>query len=378
MSRESRITYTTTATDHCSSPSASDSRQPITISYANIDGVDIKLDVYIPLGAHGPTPAVLFFHGGGCFSGTRRNEGIGYFSWIERSYRYQALPFCLSESLPSGKALERGYLFITADYRLLHPFTGLDQLEDALRLFHFFDSEFNGKLGRAGEIITLAVDKIAVIGESGGGYIARLAALHAVPRPAALVSYYGMGGDMLSDFWLSVRELQSIPRERVAPFLETEPTEETGLPIFVQDGFFTDALRRADAFAWISQNGLFLDYLTGIHGLSERLRTLPGDQRASMIPRSVQKAFPEFLMDASVLHPPVLFVHSKDDTIVPLSESLNTDRQLKEAGVRTELFLIDGAKHGQVNTDGSAVVGVESAESAVFRFIDSVLKTNEI
>ncbi|KAF8546053.1 hypothetical protein OG21DRAFT_1260556 [Imleria badia] len=121
----------------------------------------------------------------------------------------------------------------------------------------------------------LDIDKIAVVGESGGGYIARLAALHAIPRPEVLVSYYGMGGDMLSDFWLSVCELQSMPRERVARFLETEPTKETGLPIFVQDGFFTDALRRTDAFAWISQNGLFLDYLTGIQGLSERLRTFP-------------------------------------------------------------------------------------------------------
>ena len=258
---------------------------------------------------------------------------------------------------------------------MLHPFTGLDQLEDALRLFHFLDSEFNGKLGRAGDTMTLDVDKIAVIGESGGGYIARLAALHAVPRPAALVSYYGMGGDMLADFWLNVRELQSIPRERVAPFLETEPTKETGLPIFVQDGFFTDALRRTDAFAWISQNGLFLDYLTGIHGLSKRLRTLPGDKRKSMVPKSAQKAFPEFYVDVSLPHPPVLFVHSKDDAIVPLSESLETHRQLKEAGVRTEIFLLDGAKHGQVSSDGSAVVGMESA---VFRFIDSVLKPNKI
>ncbi|KAG8215091.1 Alpha/Beta hydrolase protein [Butyriboletus roseoflavus] len=340
--------------------SALDSKQPLTISYANIADVDIKLDVYIPLGVHGPIPAVLFFHGGGCFSGTRRNEGISYYPWIERN------------------ALGRGYLFIAADYRLLHPFTGLDQLEDALRLFHFLDHEFNEILEQAGATMTLDVDKIAVIGESGGGYIARQAALHAVPRPAALVSYYGMGGDMLSDFWLSAREPQTIPRERVVSFLETEPTRETGLPIFVQDGFYTDALRRADAFGWISQNGIFLDYITGIHGLSEQLRTLPSDQRASMIPKSVQKAFPELSVDASLLHPPVLFVHSKNDLIVPLSESLKTNRQLEEVGVRTELFFLDGAKHGQVNSDGSAVIGMEEAEEAVFRFIDSVFKPDKV
>ena len=94
-----------------------------------------------------------------------------------------------------------------------------------------------------------------------------------------------------------------------------------------------------------------------------------------MVPKSAQKAFPEFYVDVSLPHPPVLFVHSKDDAIVPLSESLETHRQLKEAGVRTEIFLLDGAKHGQVSSDGSAVVGMESA---VFRFIDSVLKPNKI
>lgn len=280
--------------------------------------------------------------------------------------------------LPSGKALGRGYLFITADYRLLHPFTGLDQLEDVFRLFHFLEYEFNRQLGPAGANMALNVDKIAVIGESGGGYVARLAALHAVPRPAALVSYYGMGGDMLSDFWLTVREPQTIPRERAAPFLETEPTKETGLPIFVQDGYFTDAMRRTDAFGWISQNGVFVDYITGIHGLSQRLGPLPNVQRESMVPKRVQKAFPELSVDASLLHPPVLFVHSRDDPFVPVSESLKGERQLKEVGVRTELLLLDGAKHGPVNSDGSEVVGWESAEEAVFRFIDSVLKPNEI
>lgn len=64
------------------------------MSYANIDGVDIKLDVYTPLGTRGPIPAVLFFHGGGCFSGTRRNEGIGYFPWIESSYQQQSRTLC--------------------------------------------------------------------------------------------------------------------------------------------------------------------------------------------------------------------------------------------------------------------------------------------
>lgn len=344
---------------------------PITLTYSSVDDLNLQLDAYIPVDVRGPRPAVLFLHGGGCFSGTRRNEGVGYFSWIESSY--QTVSFLESTYYGAGGALDRGYIFITADYRLLHPFTGLHQLEDVQNLFHFLSTEFNSQLP-ANAAVTLDINAIAVFGESGGGYIARMAALYAVPRPVALISYYGMGGDMFSDFWFRKFEPQAIPRKRITEFLDSEPTKESSLPIYLEDGFFTDALRRTDAFCWISQNGLFTDYLTGIHGLSKGLMALPSDQRATMIPTHMKKAFPELFIDAIPPYPPTLFVHSTEDSIVPPSESLNTYEQLKQMGIRAELCLIGGAKHGLVNPDGTPVVGAEAANESVFAFIESVLR----
>ena len=77
-----------------------------------------------------------------------------------------------------------------------------------------------------------------------------------------------------------------------------------------------------------------------------------------MVPKSAQKAFPEFYVDVSLPHPPVLFVHSKDDAIVPLSESLETHRQLKEAGVRTEIFLLGKAWPSELGWIGGCGDGV--------------------
>ena len=68
------------------------------------------------------------------------------------------------------------------------------------------------------------------------------------------------------------------------------------------------------------------------------------------------------------LHPPVLFVHSKNDIIVPLFESLKTHRQLQEVNTRTAGFV----KHGLVNSDGSAVVGMGSAEELFRSILDNV------
>lgn len=39
-------------------------------------------------------------------------------------------------------------------------------------------------------------------GSSAGGYLAYLSALYASPRPKALATIYGVGGDLLSDHFV--------------------------------------------------------------------------------------------------------------------------------------------------------------------------------
>jgi acetyl esterase/lipase len=46
------------------------SKSPITITYSQVDGLNIQLDAYVPE-ASGSLPAVLYFHGGGLVCGSR-------------------------------------------------------------------------------------------------------------------------------------------------------------------------------------------------------------------------------------------------------------------------------------------------------------------
>ena len=105
------------------------------------------------------------------------------------------LPFLLSaciltDSAPfPGRTTAAGLAFISADYRLLPPSTGHDVLEDVVDLFAF--------LARTPTLGSVLIDatRLAVAGSSAGGMCAFLAAIHAKPRPRAVLSIYGLGGD---------------------------------------------------------------------------------------------------------------------------------------------------------------------------------------
>lgn len=95
--------------------------------------------------------------------------------------------------------------FVSAEYTLLAPATGHDILADVKDLFRFLESNVNRHIrtaydadpSRANLAFQIDSHSLAVAGSSAGGLCAYLAALHASPKPKAVVSLYGMGGDML-------------------------------------------------------------------------------------------------------------------------------------------------------------------------------------
>jgi acetyl esterase/lipase len=89
-----------------------------------------------------------------------------------------------------GRTTAAGLAFISADHRLLPPSTGHDVLQDVVDLFAF--------LARTPKIGTVLIDttRLAVAGSSAGGMCAFLAAIHVNPRPRAVLSFYGLGGDV--------------------------------------------------------------------------------------------------------------------------------------------------------------------------------------
>jgi acetyl esterase/lipase len=98
------------------------------------------LDVYAPVNATGPTPVVIFFHGGGWRTGRRQEYGF------------------------AGRALaSRGFLTLVAGYRLVPQIRYPTFLEDAAAAARWAVShaaEFGGDPAR-----------LALVGHSAGAYI---------------------------------------------------------------------------------------------------------------------------------------------------------------------------------------------------------------
>lgn len=75
----------------------------------------------------------------------------------------------------------RGWSLISPDYRLLIPASGKEMIEDITKLMEFI----------VAKLPQIDASRLAVGGGSAGGYLARLAALYARPRPKAMYSFYG-------------------------------------------------------------------------------------------------------------------------------------------------------------------------------------------
>ena len=192
----------------------------LTLPYKKIGDTTIHFDIYPPSTlSQQPklistandlvprVPAVVYFHGGGLTVGNR-NSLLP--TWLQST---SEMFWCLPPHIDSvflGRVTDAGYAFISADYRLLPPATGHDILTDIKDLFTFFSStDFSSHL----DVMCLTraeVDdcydfpkfhidpySIAVAGTSSGGLCAYLAAMHVSPKPRAVLSLYGMGGDFL-------------------------------------------------------------------------------------------------------------------------------------------------------------------------------------
>jgi len=90
------------------------------------------------------------------------------------------------------RVISLGYGFISTDYQLLPPATGHDIVKDIQDVFSFItgNAVVDKNMRIKGD-----PDRLAVAGSSAGGLCAYLAALHASPRPKAVLSIYGMGGN---------------------------------------------------------------------------------------------------------------------------------------------------------------------------------------
>ncbi|TFK23055.1 alpha/beta-hydrolase [Coprinopsis marcescibilis] len=351
------------------------------------DGLDIYLDVWPPTTGlydegkkSGPLtcPTFVYFHGGGLMFGNRN---------------------CFTPRWLFERITGLGYLFISADYRLLPPSTGHEIKEDVKDLWKFLtESEVVFELPVASDE---KVDKnaIAVGGSSAGGFCAYLAAMHCTEptRPKAVLSIYGMGGDIFVRYplqhfpvlkeWLYPFEGTEGVLKEVAdspPLLPIAPSQSSNPSDGASSSNTTVTNPRIDATWLYLQLGVWLDIFTGEHepSLSERLREicdfqtpiapLVGEFRSASsneevkrkaveaIPLKHRSLFPQFSVDESILDsekgvqwPPVFFLHGTADTGVSILESDNLYALLMKKAVPVEIARVPGMEHNFDFEDGA-------------------------
>lgn len=234
------------------------------------------------------------------------------------------------------------YIFMSADYRLCHPSTALDQIDDAKSLFNFLAGGFQKQLP---ENVSLDTTRIAVSGFSAGAYPARAACVYANPKPAVLMTVYGTGGNLLLDHWVTGRPPTSIAKfvdlNSVPNLLADKTIVSDDLPA---SGFLSE--RFALTVRW-ELDGTFLDGCFGKPGLGKIFNEVEYAQRPAAIPVDIKPGFLQLFVAEN--YPPSVFVHGTADEVVPAEESLEQYEQLKKLGIKTELLLVEDGGHGLVD-----------------------------
>ncbi|KAJ5319997.1 alpha/beta-hydrolase [Penicillium antarcticum] len=265
------------------------------------------------------------------------------------------------------------YIFISADYRLIHPKTTADQITDAKALFTFLTSPaFKNNLPAN---TTLDSTRIAVSGFSAGAYSARAACIHANPKPAALISVYGLGGNMLLDHWTRGR-----PPTSIANFVDLESV--SGLladRAVVSDDFHQGDSPLSKRFALTVRwelDGTMLDGCFGAPGLGKMLDAVEYEEREGIVPEELREGFLQAFVKGD--YPPSVFVHGTADEVVPPEESVYHYGQLRAMGVESELYLVEGGPHGLLEfvLESESVVGKETARAyeGALGFVDRTFR----
>jgi acetyl esterase len=132
------------------------------VEFARPGGKALLLDLHIPDGP-GPFPAAILVHGGGFDAGSRDANARPLFDVL----------------------FNAGYAWFTIDYRLAPEFHFLQAIDDVFIAIRWVKANAN--------TYHVDVSKLAIIGESAGGFLVNYAGTHETPETsiAAVVDIYG-------------------------------------------------------------------------------------------------------------------------------------------------------------------------------------------
>lgn len=293
-----------------------------TYTYKIVDNHEIRADVYRYTDEK-IRPAIIWIHGGALILGARNRIS----------------------SVQLELYLKAGYTVVSIDYRLA-PETKLaaiiEDLEDA---YAWVRAE--GPL-----LFKIDPNRIAVVGQSAGGYLTLVAGLRLKPRPRALISFYGYGN--LTGPWLAqpdsfYNQLPAISKDLAFAavgdsLISSTPTQ------FSRD-------RRLQFYFYCRQQGIWPREVSG-HD--------PDRERAW---------FSEYepLRNVTSAYPPTLLLHGGKDTDVPFEQSILMSEALKHHGVAYKFITNPDWGHGFDNT-GMEDRSVQEAFDQVLKFLEKHLR----
>ncbi len=238
------------------------------VEYARPDGKPVMLDLHVPDGP-GPFAAAILIHGGGFDEGSKSTNVRPLFDPLT----------------------DAGFAWFSIDYRLAPAVRFPEAMEDvhtAIRWVKAHAAEFR-----------VDASRIAIIGESAGGFFVNYAGTHQTPatKVAAVVDFYGP-----SDYGKLALERRAHPERFNMATINRHAAHGGGIHFFGVEQLDAPGLAKLHALAPIA---------------------------------AVHKGMPPFLV-----------IHGAKDDQVSFEQSTEFCDAIRTAGTACELIAIEGGGHG--------------------------------
>ena len=255
------------------------------LEYASLaGGVSLTLDLKTPDG-DGPFPAAIIVHGGSFSHGNKRTYVTPLFDVLTNA----------------------GFAWFTINYRLAPYYqfpAAVEDVESAVQWVKAHAAAYH-----------VDASRIALIGESAGGYLVAYAGAHPSgdgARVAAVVDFYGP-----NDLVLQTEKRRSEPDVPAK-------TRTPGLLEFMGFQSWHDA------------------------GVVEKLREV---SPASFVSKGM---------------PPFLFIHGNADEQVPYEQSPKMCEAMRKAGATCDVITVEGGRHGMLTWEKNASMAHWKADTAAW------------